>query len=396
MKVKVKTLQGKHFEIETQLDEKVLEVKQKIEAVNGFDANCQRLIYNGKLMENDASVGSYNIKEGAFIVSMVVSKPAQSSSSNVVGSGSVDGDQENDENAGESMQINAHHDEEVEDEESDGEEDQEPTEEAITALTDMGFPRDNAIQALRMTGSVAQSAEILASGVPLDNIVDLIGFHHGEVDDDDEEHSMDSDMQMNFDPSTSNVSGSNPLAFLQSHPLFEQIRSLIRQDPSTLPSLLENLRESDPELYQLIADNRDAVNELLYSDQASGAANTGSVGLEGYALTMTPEDHEAVTRLEGLGFNRNAVVEAYFTCDKNEEMAANYLFDHGQDKGYEELMEKAIEDSQREHSQSSGNQGQTGSTLSESNTNENKEANSEEAKQEDTGAEESGEKKEES
>ena len=60
---------------------------------------------------------------------------------------------------------------------------------------------------------------------------------------------------------------------------------------------------------------------------------------------MTQEELAAITRVSGLGFSKNRAAEAYFACDKNEEMAANFLFEAGMEDE-DAAMQNAIAASQ--------------------------------------------------
>jgi UV excision repair protein RAD23 len=118
------------------------------------------------------------------------------------------------------------------------------------------------------------------------------------------------------------------LSFLRDSPQFQQIRDLVRQQPQMIEPILQQLVGSNPELAQLISSNPEAFVRLLRGD--GGEDDDGDFEMPGVTqIEVSPEENEAIERLVALGFDRNIAIQAYFACDKNEEVAANYLFEHG-------------------------------------------------------------------
>jgi len=133
------------------------------------------------------------------------------------------------------------------------------------------------------------------------------------------------------------------LAFLRNQPQFQQLRQVVAQNPQALEPLLQQIGAANPALMQLIVENQQEFMQMLAGDDFEGGAGPGQQVIE-----VTPEEKEAIERvcqaffffvfnfvpnaccaqLERLGFERSKVLEAYLACDKNEALAANYLFDN--------------------------------------------------------------------
>lgn len=60
---------------------------------------------------------------------------------------------------------------------------------------------------------------------------------------------------------------------------------------------------------------------------AGAAAPQRPPGGGGHVINVTPEELAAIERLEQLGFHKQRCLQAFLACDKNEELAANFLFE---------------------------------------------------------------------
>jgi UV excision repair protein RAD23 len=120
--------------------------------------------------------------------------------------------------------------------------------------------------------------------------------------------------------------------------------------------LLQQLGANNPQLAQLINQNPEALYQLLAGDDDEEgdfdpAAFGGAEGEDPFqgqtVIQLTEPEAEAVRRvraivfavmcvpltfhlqqLESLGFDRQSVLRAYMLCDKDEQLAANFLFDN--------------------------------------------------------------------
>ena len=77
---------------------------------------------------------------------------------------------------------------------------------------------------------------------------------------------------------------------------------------------------------------------ILGHDPMAGMGGGGGGGYQGAggsgqvppgSISVTPAEMESINNLVQLGFTKERAAEAFFACDKNEEMAANFLFEAG-------------------------------------------------------------------
>lgn len=377
-----KTLQGQTFTLEVDPSITVKDVKQKIETEKGvelFPSEKQKLIYNGKVLENGDPLSKYEINEKKFLVVMVPkpqSAPAKPAAETPAPTPATPAATETPAAASSAAPATpvTEQKEPKKEEEKETKKEAEPEKKSESSETpmevaaptsesggsgsdlvvgedynlmvqnimDMGYGRDEVVAALTASfNNPDRAVEYLLTGIP----PSVQGTPSVNPGSDAPAESSPASGAGGTVGSEGGETGSNPLAFLRNQEEFQQMKRLLQQNPGMLNALLQNIGQSNPELLQIISQNQEAfirmINESDDSSSGSGGGRTGSgrpaAGGEGEHLgesgviQVSPQDKEAIERLKALGFPEHLVVQAYFACEKNENLAANFLLSQGFD-----------------------------------------------------------------
>ncbi|KAH7726959.1 UV excision repair protein Rad23 containing protein [Aphelenchoides avenae] len=334
MIVKFRTLNQQQFQLEVEESVTVGELKKKIAEQDGmknFHAEHQKLIFSGKILANEQQFTDVGYAEDKFIVVMMMQKKPEVEPTQVSETASTSAASSAEIAAKASTPANS------------------PTrpsstastaaaavpstvppqiasvspehEAAVEAVTSMGYPREEALRALRAAFfNVDRAVEYLCTGIP------------------------DGLNQEPAAPAAEPPVGGG-LEFLRNDPAFLQLRQLIRANPQSMPEILAQVAQTNPELMTAIRNNQAAFAQMLNEDvpAAAGGGTTGVQGTGGapgqqvVTVDVTPEDMEVINRLKAMGFPEQLVIEAFITCDKNEHLALNYIIsrieEHQQQQG---------------------------------------------------------------
>lgn len=328
MKITLKNLQQQTFVIDIEPDKTVKNLKEEIEALKGSEyPSCgQKLIYSGKILSDDKELSEYQIDEKKFIVVMV-SKPKPPATTTTSGSTATPAAPVKaptpppPTSAPESQPINANPAPAASGGPAVGDSvvlQGSEFDKTVESIMAMGYERPQVEQALRASfNNPERAVEYLLNGIPLE-------FAQGEIAVD----PVASAASVGSADSAAD-SPNDPLGFLRSQPQFEQMRAVVRENPQLLNALLQQIGQTNPTLLQVISENQEEFVRLLNEDglPTSGSGNPvrehGGAG--GFQIQVTPQDREAIERLKSLGFPEHLVVQAYFACEKNETLAANFL-----------------------------------------------------------------------
>ncbi|KAF4556799.1 XPC-binding domain-containing protein [Elsinoe fawcettii] len=369
MKLTFKDLSQQKFTIDIEPSETIADVKSKVAAERKSDASLLKLIYSGKILQDDKTVESYKIEEKGFIVVMTnkpkpapasaaappatpapapaqtpaapaAPAPAPAASANTAapgtpspapaqGGGAFGGDS--------GMAVGM-----------------EERNRAIADMESMGFPRADIDRAMRAAFYNADRAvEYLLNGIPESALQEErsrqipASAAAGNTQPQQQQQQPTTQGEgggdgLNlFDQAAAaggrggaggnrggeaRGGGNAPAAnldFLRNNPQFQQLRQVVQQQPQMLEPILQQVAAGNPQVAQIIAQHPDQFMQLLAEDADDDAALPPGA----QPISVTEEERDAIERLCRLGFEREMVIQAYFACDKNEELAANFLFD---------------------------------------------------------------------
>jgi len=280
MQLTVKTLKGGKFTIEVEPSNTVAEAKAVIETTKSeLPAANMKLIHSGKVLKDDATIESCNIKPSDFLVVMIAKakktaaaaaaapkpaapkeevKPAAVAAAPPAAAASTA--------ASTTTTAAAPAPSATTTESSSAEADEFPTE-VINNLKALGFPESDCRACLRASnGNPDVAVEFLMNGIPP-------GISAAATT------AAGSSSAGPSSTATTTTTGTGALEALRHHPQFNDLKRLVQTNPNMLSAVLQQIGQQQPELLQAINANQaeflQMMNEPVGSTGGSGGLGGG-------------------------------------------------------------------------------------------------------------------------
>lgn len=310
MKLIIKNLKQIPYEVEVKDDKITInELKLEIEKVHNFEASNLKLLFNGMVLDNGKTLENYQIKDENILIMM----NARVKPKNIPQQEPPKEEKKEDKKEIQQPQPQSQPKPQVPKIEKNY------TKE-VNSLIEMGFEKNEAEAAIKASkGNVELAIEFLYNGIP-ENLP---------------EENLAPQEPNNDQPEVREL---------------KKIASIIKvicaQQPNALEGILSSIENQDPQLMEILTQHEDEFkamlaepltdNDIRNFQEFQENAQRGSGGMEGRrgrnppgTIELTKEEFEAVKRLRELGnFSDAEIVQAYFACEKNEEMAINLLFEN--------------------------------------------------------------------
>jgi len=316
MKITVRPLKGEALQVEIEGSAKVSDLKKKVaEAKAEFPAEQQKLVYQGKILQDDNTIQESNVTEDGFVVVMVTKPtaapkaaaqpPAQPAAAPTAATTPAPAA-----TAGGGAATT--------------------TANLPSVITDLRQnPRWSAL-AQRVVADPPSLPRMLASLRPqypqllqalTENLPGFVQMCRDEVGVGAGGAGAGAGGAF---PAMPGAGGMGGMPGMDS-PQFRSIAAALAQNPQ----MLQQMAQSDPEFAAALQQNPQAVAQVLAMAAQGGGGGAG--GQMPMQIELTADDEAAVGRLCALGFDREMVIEVYQGCGKDEVLAANILMDETQE-----------------------------------------------------------------
>ncbi|KAJ7831253.1 hypothetical protein B0H13DRAFT_1654762 [Mycena leptocephala] len=341
MKISIRSIQKDIYQIDAEPTDFIGAIKSKIEQSQGFTPSSQKIIFSGKVLADDKTLESYGFRGETDYLVLIVAKVHVPASRNILALSTAAASMPTAEETLAAATLAS----------SDASSAPTPVsstpgapihafgdtsffpigealQSTISNMVNMGFEPDQVQRALRASyNNPDRAVEYLTTEIPAH--LDAEGAAAVQVSPASAPVTPASDQAQNllqpFEQQQQQTGAGAGLGALRAgssrDPRFQQFRQHLMQNPEPF---LRFLAVQNPQMAQAFTANPELLVQLLAAVEGGESPLLSAQG-----INVPGEDRVAIEQLEALGFPRLAAIEAYLVCDKDEELAANYLLENG-------------------------------------------------------------------